>query len=144
MDAHTNPTGYFPKANHWYTPRAIPGTLVNIDSPNCNGTHFPYFSIGVGGSISVFDPPESYWGTAKPTGGGGSTYTIPVGMQYPQDVDFVNRTWNDPSKGELHTLSRPWVTLTNIIHKNLLAMDFNARLFLMAAGLIHTCGGSET
>ena len=102
MGAHTNPTGYFPKADHWYTPRAIPGTLVNVDSPNRNGTHFPYFSIGVGGSVSVFDPPESYWGTAKPTGGGGSTYTIPVGMQYPQDVDFVNRTWNNPSKGELH------------------------------------------
>ncbi|XP_065920298.1 uncharacterized protein [Dysidea avara] len=101
MGAHTNPSGYYPKAEHWYTPRTTPGTLVMIDDPNRNGTHFPYFSIGIGGSVSVFDPPESYWGTAKPTGG--STYTIPIGMQYPADVDFVNRTWSDPSTGELHT-----------------------------------------
>ena len=103
MGAHTNPSGYYPKADKWYTPKAVPGALVLIDDPSRNGTHFPYFNIGVGGSVSVFDPPESYWGTASPTAGGGRTYTVPIAMQYPADVDFVNRTWSNPSTGELHT-----------------------------------------
>ena len=103
MGAHTNPTGYYPKADAWYTPKAVPGELVLINNPSRNGTHFPDFNIGIGGSVSVFDPPESYWGTASPTGGGGRTYTVPIGMQYPADVDFVNRTWSNPSVGELHT-----------------------------------------
>ena len=103
MGLHTNPTGYFAKVDKWYPGKRIPGSLVMIESPNRNGTHFPYFSIGIGGSVSVFDPPESYWGTASPTGGGGSTYAVPVGMQYPVDVDFVNRSWSNPSTGQLHT-----------------------------------------
>ena len=107
MGLYTNPTGYYPNVDKWFPGKRIPGSLVMIESPNRNGTHFPYFSIGIGGSVSVFDPPESYWGTAKPTGGGGSTYVLPVGMQYPVDVDFVNRTWSNPSTGELHTFQGP-------------------------------------
>ena len=103
MGAHTNPTGYYPNADTWHTPKAVPGDLILINDPSRNETHFPYFNIGVGGSVSVFDPPESYWGTASPTGGGGRTYTVPTAMQYPADVEFVNRTWSNPSKGELHT-----------------------------------------
>jgi len=103
MGAHTNPSGYYPKADAWYPLKAVPGSLLEIDVPLRNGTHFPNFNIGIGGSVSVFDPPESYWGTKAPTGGGGRTYTVPTGMQYPADVEFVNRTWNNPSSGELHT-----------------------------------------
>ena len=103
MGAHTNPSGYYPKSDAWYTPEAIPGALVLINDPSRNGTHFPDFNIGIGGSVSVFDPPESYWGTSSPVGGGGRTYTVPVGMQYPVEVDFVNRTWSNPGAGELHT-----------------------------------------
>ena len=102
MGLHTDPTGYYPNVDKWYPGKPIPGKLLVIDNPSRNGT-FSNFSLGIGGSVSVFDPPESYWGTAKPTGGGGATYVVPVGMQYPVDVDFVNRTWNDPSIGELHT-----------------------------------------
>ena len=101
---HTNPSGYFLKADKWYSNKPIPGTLIELQNPNREGTFFPYFSIGIGGSVSVFDPPESYWGTARPAGGGGATYVVPNAMQYPVGVDFVNRTWSDPSTGQLHTI----------------------------------------
>ena len=100
---HTNPTGYFDTADHWYNKKPQLGTTIFIEDPNRNGTHFPYFSLGEGGSVSVFDPPESYWGTANPVGGGGSMYELPFGMQYPVNVSFVKRSWSDPSTGEFRT-----------------------------------------
>ena len=103
MGLHTNPTGYYPRSDKWYPAELIPGKLLMVENPNRNGTHFPYFSIGIGGSVSVFDPPESYWGTPNPTGGGDATYVLPIGMQYPTGVEFLNRTWSDPGTGELHT-----------------------------------------
>ena len=100
---HTDPTGYFSAAEQWYNSQPQVGTTIVIEDPNRNGTHFPYFSLGEGGSVSVFDPPKSYWGTAKPVGGGGSIYEVPVGMQYPLNVSFIKRPWSDPSTGELRT-----------------------------------------
>ena len=100
---HTDPTGYFPTADKWYSKPPRVGSTIVIENPNRDGTHFPYFFLGEGGSVSVFDPPQSYWGTANPVGGGGATYNIPLGMQYPVNVSFVNRTWSDPSTGELRT-----------------------------------------
>ena len=101
MGAHTNPSGYYPKADKWYSRTPVPGNLMQVNDPSRNGTHFPDFTIGVGGSVSVFDPPESYWGVASPIGG--KTYTVPIGMQYPTDVEFANHSWSDPSTGQLHT-----------------------------------------
>ena len=98
---HTDPTGYFPTADQWYHISPTPGTSFVVESPNRNGTHFPYFSLGEGGSVSVFDPPESYWGVASPDAG--ETYGVPMGMQYPVNVSFVNRSWSDPNTGELCT-----------------------------------------
>ena len=100
---HTDPTGYFFGADEWYNKLPRVGTTILITDPNRNGTHFPCFSLGEGGSVSVFDPPTSYWGTAKPVGGGGSIYEVPFGMRYPLNVSFINRSWSDPSTGELHT-----------------------------------------
>ena len=98
---HTDPTGYFSAVEQWYNEQPQVGTTIVIENPNRNGTHFPYFSLGEGGSVSVFDPPKSYWGTAKPVGGGGSIYEVPVGMQYPLNVSFIKRPWSDPATGEL-------------------------------------------
>ena len=50
----------------------------------------------------MFDPPQSYWGTKSPTGGGGSTYKITTGLVYSSDEGFVNRTWNNPYTGVVH------------------------------------------
>jgi len=98
---HTNPTGYFADVGKWHAKLPVAGTPLVIDNPIRNGTHFPYFSLGVGGSVSVFDPPESYFGTANPITG--HTYLVPYAMQYPANVSFINRTWSEPSTGEFHT-----------------------------------------
>ena len=98
---HTDPTGYFPAADHWYRKQPQVGVTISIENPNRIGTHFPYFSLGEGGSVSVFNPPESYWGVGHPDAG--VTYSVPIGMQYPVKVDFVNRSWSDPTTGELRT-----------------------------------------
>jgi len=104
---HTDPTGYFSTADHWYNKPTVAGTSFVVENPNRDGTHFPYFSVGVGGSVSVFDPPESYWGVAHPDAG--NTYNVPVGMQYPVNVSFVNHSWSDPSTGELRAFhGRRW------------------------------------
>ena len=98
---HTDPTGYFSGAEQWYNEQSHVGTTIVIENPSRNGTHFPYFSLGEGGSVSAFDPPESYWGVGHPDGG--VTYRVPFGMRYPVHVDFVNRSWSDASTGELRT-----------------------------------------
>ena len=98
---HTDPTGYFYTSDKWYNKPPNVGTSYTIETPNRNGTAFPYFSLGEGGSVSVFDPPESYWGVAHPDGG--ATYSVPVGMQYPLNVSFLYRSWSNPSTGELRT-----------------------------------------
>ena len=100
---HTDPTGYVPSAIKWLPPSTNePGKEILITNPNRTGSYFPFFQIGVGGSVSVFHPPESYWGTANPAGGGGFTYRIPTGLQYSTDVGFMNRTWSNPSTGVVH------------------------------------------
>ena len=103
MGLHTNPTGYISKAERWLPPENKgKATEIHIETPERNGTHFPQFQIGIGGSVSVFDPPESYWGTAHPTGGGGKTYRITTGLEYSQNEGFVNRTWAHPETGVVH------------------------------------------
>ncbi len=103
MGLHTNYTGYVSKAEGWIAPKSFPPAInINIKSPARNGTHFPDFNLGIGGTVSVFKPPESYWGTTSPTGGGGSTYRISTGLQYASDVDFNNRTWKNPNTGVVH------------------------------------------
>ena len=100
---YTNPTGYVPSAVKWSPASTTEaGKEILITNPNRTDSFFPYFQIGVGGSVSVFNPPESYWGTAHPAGGGGFTYRIPTGLQYLTNVGFINRTWSKPSTGVVH------------------------------------------
>ncbi len=103
MGLHTNPTGYVPQAESWLPPvEHKPALEIHIASPERNHTHFPQFQIGIGGPVSGFDPPESYWGTAHPAGGGGRTYEIPSGLQYSSREAFANRTWKRPETGVVH------------------------------------------
>lgn len=104
MGLHTTPTGYVSNAEGWLPPKTYPpATNINIETPVRNGTHFPDFNLGIGGTVFNFKPPESYWGTTSPRGGGGSTYRITQGLQYSENEDFNNRTWKNPSTGVVHT-----------------------------------------
>ena len=103
MGLHTSPTGYVSGAESWLPPQEKPAAEeIHIQSPIRNDTHFPEFSLGIGGPVNVFDPPESYWGTKSPTGGGGSTYKITTDLVYSPDEGFFNRTWNNPYTGIVH------------------------------------------
>jgi hypothetical protein len=100
---YTNPTGYVPKADSWLPPAPHgAASEIHIQSPIRDGTYFPSFELGIGGPVSAFDPPESYWGLFSPAGGGGSTYVIPTGLQYLSDVEFANYTWKQPQTGVVH------------------------------------------
>jgi len=56
------------------------GTAQLVSNQTYNrGGMFPFYSVGVGGPGSNFDPPVSYWAQADPHGGGASTYVIPTG-----------------------------------------------------------------
>ena len=94
MGLHTNPTGYVSKADSWLPPENKgDATQITIESPERNGTRFPQFHISIGGSASVFDPPESFWG---------ASYTTPSGLVYSQNEGFANRTWAHPETGVVH------------------------------------------
>ena len=102
MGLHTNPSGYYTKAENWLPPHnKEPGKALNITQPNRKGTWFPYFQLGLGGTASNFVPPVSFWSLDPPVRG--RVYVVPSGMQYDSLVEFVNRTWRNPAKGLLHT-----------------------------------------
>ena len=99
---HTDPTGYT-RAVIWLPPiKKPPAKEIHIASPERSRSYFPDFEIGIGGPVDNFNPPESYWGLATPSGGGAKTYTIPTGLQYYQREDFNNRTWSNPKTGVVH------------------------------------------
>ena len=103
MGLHTNPTGYVNNAKKWLPPhKSSAADEVHINSPNRSATLFPAFSIGIGGPVYQFDPPQSYWGIKDPFGGGGSTYKVPSGLQHSKDLEINFRSWKNPSTGIVH------------------------------------------
>lgn len=105
MGLHTVPTGYVEKAEKWLpaNPSGKP-TEVFIKSPVRSDTLFPNFYYGMDGTVSQFDPPYSYWGVSKPVGGGGSTYSVPSGLQYSTQLEINLRTWKNASTGVVHAM----------------------------------------
>jgi len=80
---HTTPSGWCKKFEAYLPPKEFPAaTEIHISSPSRNRSHFKEFQIGVGGTLSQFHPPESFWGLADPPGGGGFTYIIPTGIKW--------------------------------------------------------------
>jgi hypothetical protein len=70
------------------------------DGASINQTK-PY-SGGIGGPCEVFDPPFSYWCSAKPAGGGGFQYYVPSGMALADGTfpaGYEPSTWKSGGKG---------------------------------------------
>ena len=99
MGLHTNPTSYVQSAVKWLPPpQQIPSVSISVASPLRNGTHYPQYSLQVGGSNAVFDPPESP-----------GTYTTSTGLQYSPSEGFASRSWKNPKTGVVHAYhSRHW------------------------------------
>ena len=105
MGLHTNPTGLVSEAVKWLPPvPKDPADEIHIPCPELSNTHFPNFSIGIGGPAAAFSPPESYWATKNPVGSGGGQYTyhITTGLVYSPDEEFARRTWKRPETGVVH------------------------------------------
>eukprot|EP01062_Namystynia_karyoxenos_P055927 TRINITY_DN46934_c0_g1_i1.p1 TRINITY_DN46934_c0_g1~~TRINITY_DN46934_c0_g1_i1.p1 ORF type:complete len:941 (+),score=254.23 TRINITY_DN46934_c0_g1_i1:75-2825(+) len=102
-------TGYVPSADHWLAPQwpKVPAAEIHIQSPLPQGTDFDAWYIGVGGTLDGrFNPPRSYWGVAKPTGGGGSTYRVPTGLVAKPDT-FTDKNWSSAKGAVLHAYQGP-------------------------------------
>ena len=103
MGLHTNPTGYVSVVDQWLPSKTYPpATEIHVQSPELSGTAFPYFEMGVGGPVSMFVPPESYWGLKSPRGGSAMTYRVPGGIQYSKNEWFAYRDWSNPQDGVVH------------------------------------------
>eukprot|EP01065_Artemidia_motanka_P041141 TRINITY_DN527_c0_g1_i1.p1 TRINITY_DN527_c0_g1~~TRINITY_DN527_c0_g1_i1.p1 ORF type:complete len:911 (+),score=322.25 TRINITY_DN527_c0_g1_i1:58-2790(+) len=101
-------TGMVPSAQQWLapTPAAAPAE-IHIASPVPSGTHFDAWYIGLGGTLDGrFNPPRSYWGVAKPVGGGGSTYIVPSGMSAKPET-FTDKNWTSTAGAILHAYQGP-------------------------------------
>ena len=103
MGLHTVPTGYVKDAVKWLPPKkSEDASEVHIGSPVRPKSLFPGFQIGIGGAVSQFDPPQSYWGTKNPVGGGGRVYQVPSGLQYNDQLEMNLRSWKNASTGIVH------------------------------------------
>lgn len=72
---------WFPSAAAWLPPKkSQPAYEIHIASPTRQNTIFDAFEIGIDGPALNFEPSESYWALADPTGGGASTYRVPSGL----------------------------------------------------------------
>ena len=101
MGLYTSPTGYVPTAKRWLPPEQYsPAQSICIKSPERNGTHFPYFQLGIGGPVQVFDPPESFWGVNHP--GIGTVFSALSGLEYSSDEWIANQDWARPGTGVVH------------------------------------------
>eukprot|EP00794_Sanderia_malayensis_P005521 gene5521-6206_t len=100
---HTSPTGYVPSALKWLPPKhSEPAKEIHIANPHRERTPFQTFYTGIGGPVSQYQPPVSYWGVKSPAGGGGATYEVPTGLQFASDIEFTKRNWSNASTGVVH------------------------------------------
>ncbi|XP_047122603.1 uncharacterized protein LOC101236102 isoform X1 [Hydra vulgaris] len=98
---HTFPTGYIDQAASWLPPKvASPPIDIKLQSPNRPNSYFSSFFVGIGGTVSQFEPPSSYWGSSSPVAG--SIYNVPSGLRYYNDSEFNSRSWKNPSTGVVH------------------------------------------
>ena len=91
-------TGWTDRAKAWTPPRPSgKATEIHIASPARTGTHFAEYQIGVGGPASVFNPPQSFWGTSGPPAG--DSYRVPSGLTLDDVTAERAKHWSNPSTG---------------------------------------------
>ena len=148
---HTVPTGYIKSAVKWLPPKEVePAREIHIDNPHRERTPFSTFYLGIGGPVSQFDPPVSYWGTKSPAGGGGSTYRVPSGLQFDEDLEFVSRKWKNASTGIVHAFQHYHWENWNFqidsrndvrrIYQRLACCFYLERLYVIFAIFLSPCG----
>eukprot|EP01112_Ceratiomyxa_fruticulosa_P011058 TRINITY_DN2973_c0_g1_i5.p1 TRINITY_DN2973_c0_g1~~TRINITY_DN2973_c0_g1_i5.p1 ORF type:complete len:905 (+),score=191.36 TRINITY_DN2973_c0_g1_i5:344-3058(+) len=89
-------------ASSWKKPLSYPPSItVLTSSPERDDIlEFQQYSVGVGGTCSIFSPDESFWCSEYRSGGGASYFQVPSGMTLLPNTT-VN-TWKDPTKSIIH------------------------------------------
>ena len=90
---HTSPSGYTSAYDGWLSPipPPTPPTEIHIASPIRNGTAFPQYHLGVGGTASPFNPPHNFWSTSHPPQG--AMYVTPAGVVWGEGAFPRARNW---------------------------------------------------
>ena len=102
MGLYTSPTGYISRARQWLSPTMnANATKVSNQSLERNTTYFREYTVGVGGTAEVFDPPESFWAIEQPDACC-SIFTAETGLEYFPDDFIENPIWARPDTGVVH------------------------------------------
>ncbi|XP_065181055.1 uncharacterized protein LOC135811743 [Sycon ciliatum] len=90
------PAGWVPGGADWDGPADLGNsTFITVGTPTYEANpDFEHFQIGVDGPCSIFTPPESYWCSEKPSGGGAFTFLSPSGVTFNKTVLTRAATYN--------------------------------------------------
>ncbi|CAF1053644.1 unnamed protein product [Adineta ricciae] len=92
--------GFSFDAEFWWQPEHNRSQEIHIAEPFRNGTHFSHYQIGLNGGASVFNPPSSFWSTARPYGN--NNYVVPRGVIGKLHSLPHMSNWTKPTTGLVH------------------------------------------
>ena len=96
-------TGWSSSAKAWSAPKQYPpSTDIHISSPSREGV-FKTYQMGVGGPASVFDPPQSFWGSQSPPAG--AQFVVPSGLTLDDATMKRSQAWSDPTDGPAYVFA---------------------------------------
>ena len=87
----TNP-GFSNGSEKWLPSTNIPCVFTQVQEPFRNGTSYPYYTLGLGGGASVFNPPRSYFGP----------HNAPRGFVVKKGALPHIHNWRKPTTGFVH------------------------------------------
>lgn len=96
------PEGWVLFTQKWLPPKNYSKAVtIKVSEPyRTDITMFQYYSIGIGGSCSIFDPPESYWCSEYNEGGGSGLFETPSGLVY--NANTFLTPWKNPKDAVIH------------------------------------------
>jgi hypothetical protein len=84
--------GFSYDSQSWVSPSTNRSVVIQVLEPSRNGTHFPNYRLGLGGSASVFNPPRSFFGP----------HGVPRGLTVKNGALPHINSWSKPTTGFVH------------------------------------------
>jgi hypothetical protein len=142
------PDGWIHRTQSWIPPRKYPPSVtVEVQEPTrFDNAFFPNYSIGIGGSCSIFSPPESYWCSKYNDGGGPGLFQTPQGLTYLNGT-FLNTFFEKDTTAIAHVWHSyhwsMWMYKVDSIDPSSRTIKWSYGGFQGARGSVLTGGGSE-
>jgi hypothetical protein len=89
---YANDSGFSYDSQSWVPPSTNRSVVIQVLEPSRNGTNFPYYHLGLGGSASVFNPSRSFWNGC----------TVPRGLVVKNGALPHISNWSKPTTGFVH------------------------------------------